>query len=185
MAQLKTDLSKFNNSWYKPGGSPFKRACWYLVNTCLFKSAFPFYGIKRSILRLFGAKIGKGLIIKPHVNIKYPWRLHIGNDVWIGEGVWIDNLANVTLKNNSCVSQGAMLLCGNHNYKKTSFDLVVKEIILEEGAWAGAKTLVGPGVKMGSHSLLTAGSTATTNLEAYWVYQGNPAQKIKTRDISL
>jgi putative colanic acid biosynthesis acetyltransferase WcaF len=130
---------------------------------------------------LFGAKVGIGLIIKPRVSIKYPWRLEIGNHVWIGEKVWIDNLANVTLKDNCCISQGAMLLCGNHNYRRSTFDLVVKEIVLEEGAWAGAQSIICPGVRLGSHSLLTVGSVATGNLEANWIYQGNPARKLKER----
>jgi putative colanic acid biosynthesis acetyltransferase WcaF len=181
MSQLKTKLSSFDNDWYKPGGTLFKRTLWYFINIWFFKSGLPFYGIKIFILRLFGAKVGKGVVIKPHVSIKYPWHLFIGDNVWIGENVWIDNLTTVILKDNSCVSQGALLLCGNHNYKKSTFDLMVLPITLEEGAWAGAKTVVCPGVKLGSHSLLTAGSTATTNLEAYWVYQGNPAQKVKQR----
>lgn len=185
MTQLKTDLSSFNNDWYKPGGTLIKRTLWYLTNYCFFRSPFPFYGPKRFLLRFFGAQVGKGLVIKPHVSIKYPWKLVIGNHVWIGEEVWIDNLAKVTLKDNSCVSQGALLLCGNHNYKKTTFDLLVGEITLEEGAWAGAKTVICPGVRLGSHSLLTVGSIATSNLEPNWIYQGNPAQKLKPREIKV
>jgi putative colanic acid biosynthesis acetyltransferase WcaF len=181
MSQLKTDLSKFNNDWYNAGGNFFSRACWYIVSSCFFKSAFPFYAPKRFLLRLFGAKVGKGVVIKPHVTIKYPWHLITGNYVWIGERVWIDNLATVTLKDNTCISQGALLLCGNHNYRKTTFDLIAREILIEEGAWVGAKATVCPGVKLGEHSLLTVGSVATLNLEPYWVYQGNPAQKLKER----
>lgn len=183
MNALKTDLSRFNNDWYKPGRNTFILSIWYLTNFLFFRSFFPNYGFKRFLLRLFGAKVGKGVIIKPHVSIKFPWKLVIGNHVWIGEGVWIDNLAKVTLKDHSCVSQGALLLCGNHNYKRSSFDLLVSEITLEEGAWAGAKTVVCPGVRMGSHSLLTVGSIATANLEPYWIYQGNPAIKLKERVI--
>ncbi|MDX2171831.1 MAG: WcaF family extracellular polysaccharide biosynthesis acetyltransferase [Bacteroidota bacterium] len=183
MSQLTTDLSAFNNDWYKPGGSSFKRIMWYIVSKIYFKSSFPFYGFKRFLLRLFGAKIGKGLIIKPHVSIKYPWKLVIGDHVWIGENVWIDNLAMVTIKSNACISQGAMLLCGNHNYKRVAFDLMVGSITLDEGAWAGAQTVICPGVRMGSHSLLTVGSVATASLEPYWIYQGNPAQKLKQRVI--
>ena len=181
MTASKTDLSSFKNEWYKPGRPAIIIAMWYIVNRIFFKSFFPHYATKRFLLRLFGAKVGVGVVIKPHVSIKYPWHLHIGNHVWIGEEVWIDNLTKVTLKNHACVSQGAMLLCGNHNYKKSTFDLIVGEITLEEGAWAGAKTVVCPGVKMGSHSLLTVGSVATSNLEADWIYQGNPAQKVKQR----
>ena len=183
MTALKTDLSSFKNDWYKPGRSSLIIGIWYIVNRIFFKSFFPSYAVKRFLLRMFGAKVGKGVVIKPHVSIKYPWHLNIGNHVWIGEEVWIDNLAKVTLKDHSCVSQGAMLLCGNHNYKKTSFDLLVGEITLEEGAWAGAKTVVCPGVKLGSNSLLTVGSIATASLEANWIYQGNPAKKIKLREI--
>jgi putative colanic acid biosynthesis acetyltransferase WcaF len=181
MTPLKTDLSKFSNNWYKPGAGIVKRALWYWVNLVFFKSAFPFYGVKKALLKLFGAKVGTGFVIKPFVNIKYPWNLIIENNVWIGEEVWIDNLALVTLKSNSCVSQGALLLCGNHNYKKTTFDLIVGEIILEEGAWAGAKSIVCGGVTVGSHSVLTAGSTATQSIEEYFIYQGNPAVKVKPR----
>jgi putative colanic acid biosynthesis acetyltransferase WcaF len=184
MNKYKTDLSSYNNAWYQPGKSVFIRVLWYGTNMLFFKSFFPFYGIKRMMLRLFGAVVGNNVIIKPHVSIKYPWKLIIGNNVWIGEGVWIDNLAMVNLGNNSCLSQGAMLLCGNHNYKKRSFDLIVGDISIEEGAWVGARATVCPGVKLGSHSLLTVGSVATANLEAYWIYQGNPAQKLKMRNIS-
>ncbi len=183
MSSLTTDLSTFNNYWYKPGGTLFKRTMWYIISKFYFKSSFPFYGFKRFLLRLFGAKIGKGLIIKPHVSIKYPWKLVIGDHVWIGENVWIDNLAPVTIKSHACISQGAMLLCGNHNYKRTTFDLMVGSITIEEGAWAGAQTVICPGVRMGSHSLLTVGSVATNSLEEFWIYQGNPAQKLKKRVI--
>ncbi|MCW3076449.1 MAG: wcaF [Bacteroidetes bacterium] len=183
MNLVKSNLSTFDNSWYKPGGSKLKRALWYFISAYFFKSSFPFYGVKRFLLRAFGAKIGKDVTIKPHVSIKYPWKLEVGDHVWIGEQVWIDNLAKVTLKSNSCLSQGALLLCGNHNYKRSTFDLLVGEITLEEGAWAGAKTVVCPGVRLGSHSLLTVGSVATKSLEPYWIYQGNPAGKLKVREM--
>jgi putative colanic acid biosynthesis acetyltransferase WcaF len=183
MDRVKTDLASFNNAWYKAGRSGLTRTIWYCVNIIFFRSFFPFYAPKRSLLRLFGAEIGKGVIIKPHVSIKYPWKLVIGNYVWIGEKVWIDNLAQVTLGNNSCLSQGALILCGNHNYKRSSFDLVVGEITIDDGAWVGAKATVCPGVKMGNHSILTVGSVATSNLEEYWIYQGNPAQKLRMREI--
>ncbi len=132
---------------------------------------------------MFGAKVGHGVVIKPSVNIKYPWRLTIGNDVWIGEEVWIDNLDDVRIGDNVCISQGALLLCGNHNYKKSDFGLITGKIILEEGTWIGAKAVVCPGVKCNSHALLTVGSIATTDLEAYTIYQGNPAKPIRTRVI--
>lgn len=135
------------------------------------------------ILSAFGAKIGKGVMIKPYVNIKYPWRLIIGDHCWIGENVWIDNLVNVELGPNVCLSQGAMLLTGNHNYKKSTFDLIVGDIKLAQGVWIGAQAVVCPGVQCHEHSILTVGSVATGNMEAFGIYQGNPAKMVKKRII--
>lgn len=181
--KLKTDLSTFNNAWYNPGGSFVKRCLWYMINAFFINSNNPFIWIKVFWLKIFGAKIGKNVVIKPRVNIKYPWNLSIGDYVWIGEGVWIDNLTLVDIKNNACISQGALLLCGNHHYKKTTFDLIVGKITISEGAWVGAKAVVCPGVTIHSHSVLTVGSIATKNLEAYGIYQGNPAIRVKDRSI--
>jgi len=183
---MQTDLSKYNNSWYKPGKHVFNRFLWYYTSLVFFRSGlFPFSGLKVSILRFFSARVGKGVIIKPHVNIKYPWRLKIGDHCWIGENSWIDNLGNVTIGNNVCLSQGAMLLCGNHNFKKSTFDLIVEDIKLEDGVWIGAKALVGPGVTCHDHAVLAVNSAASSDLEAFGIYRGNPAVKIKERDIDL
>ena len=177
------DLSKYNNDEYQPGSS-IKRICWYIVNLVFFKSGcFPFYKLKVFLLRGFGANVGKGVIIKPCVNIKYAWNLSIGNYTWIGEGVWIDNLGKIMIGNSVCLSQGAMLLCGNHNYNSKQFDLMVKDIILEDGCWIGAKAIVCGGITCGSHAVLAVASVANNNLEPYGIYQGNPAVKIKTRQI--
>lgn len=185
MDALKTQLNKFTNNWYTSGASKPKMLLWYFVNLIFFTSRWlPVSAIKVALLRIFGAQVGRGVVIKPAVNIKYPWRLKIGNHVWIGEQVWIDNLENVEIGDHVCISQGAMLLCGNHNYKKSTFDLMVGKIILEEGTWIGAQTVVCPGVVCKSHAILTVGSVATSELKAYTIYQGNPAKAIKERVIS-
>lgn len=179
----KVDLSKFNNDWYKPGNI-YKRFVWYLKNLFILKTSIPYPNrLKVFTLKFFGAKVGKGVIIKPCVNIKYPWLLEIGNNTWIGENVWIDNLGKVKIGNNVCISQGALLLCGNHNYKKETFDLIVGDITLEDGVWVGAKALVAPGVTMKSHSILAAGSVLTSDTEEYGIYQGNPAVLVRKRVI--
>ena len=145
---------------------------------------FPFNFLKIFLLQLFGCTLGKGVVIKPNVNIKYPWKLKLGNHVWIGEMVWIDNLDNVTIGNHVCISQGAMLICGSHNYKKQSFDLITKEIILNDGVWVGAKSIILPGVVAESHAILSAGSVISKNLESFTAYKGNPAEKVGSRTIS-
>ncbi len=178
-----TDLSSFDNSDYRPG-SPPRKALWYLVSLLFFQNyLFPFSGLKQFWLTVFGAKVGKGLVIKPMVRIKYPWLLHIGEHVWIGEGVWIDNLAQVHIGSHVCISQEAMLLTGNHNYKRSTFDLMTGPITLENGVWIGARAMVGPGCHCHSHAVLTAGAFAHSDLEAYGIYSGVPATFVKKRII--
>ncbi|MDA9312915.1 WcaF family extracellular polysaccharide biosynthesis acetyltransferase [Vicingaceae bacterium] len=180
----KVDLSSFNNDCFQPGGSPVKRLLWYFMNAIIFNSAlFPLNALKVNLLRWFGARIGKGVVIKPKVSVKYPWKLSIGDYSWIGEGVWIDNLAPVTIEDNCCISQGAMLLTGNHDYAKASFDLMVGDIHLKSGAWVGAKTVVCPVVTLHENAILSVGSIASKDLKANGIYRGNPAVFIKERQI--
>jgi len=182
-----TDLSKYDNSAYQPGKNAFIRFLWYLTNVLFFINPLnPVSSLKVFLLRLFGAQIGKGVVIKPSVNIKYPWRLKIGDYSWIGENTWIDNLADVEIGKNCCLSQGAMLLCGNHNYKSSGFDLITEKIILEDGVWIGAKAVVSPGVHCKSHLVLSVNSVLTEkNTEAYMIYSGNPAKAIRERKINV
>lgn len=139
--------------------------------------------VKTLLLKLFGAQLGDGVVIKPSVNIKYPWLLTLGHDVWIGERVWIDNLVPVVIGDNVCISQGAFLLTGNHDYTKKSFDLITRGIRLEDGVWIGARSVVCPGVVCHSHSVLAVGSVATSDMEGYRIYRGNPATVVRERSI--
>lgn len=174
----------FNRTWRPEGYSWLKVRLWYFVNAIFFVPHWnPSMKLKVFLLNLFGAKTGKRCYVKPGVNIKYPWLLEIGDYAGLGENVWIDNLARVTIKDHVTISQGALLLTGNHNYKSTKFDLIVKEIILEDGVWIGAKAVVCPGVTCKSHSILTVGSVANKDLDPYTIYAGNPAQPVRKREI--
>jgi putative colanic acid biosynthesis acetyltransferase WcaF len=178
---MQTDLSKFDVGGYK-AGPKLKVVIWFIVNYYILDSAFPWpYGFKSLLLRMFGARIGKGLVIKTKVRIKNPWRLSIGNNCWIGESVWIDNLENVTIGDNVSISQGAMLLTGNHDYTISSFPYRLGRIVLEDGVWIGAQSVVCPGVICKSHSILTVASVAAKNLDAYCIYSGNPSTFIRHR----
>lgn len=175
---MKVDLKSYDNSWFNPGGSAFKRILWYFTNAIFFTNhLIPVSSVKVALLRLFGAEIGTGVVIKPSVNIKYPWNLKIGEYSWIGENVWIDNLAMVSIGANCCISQGAMLLCGNHNYKKSTFDLIVKPITISEGAWIGAKSVVCPGVTIGENTVLTVGSIVTKSVSPNLILSPNNSLK--------
>ncbi len=179
---MRSALRTFDNGTFDKEASTLKRALWLYFNALFFKSPyFPFMGFKKWLLILFGAKIGQRFVIKPSVHIKFPWKLEMGNDVWLGEHVWIDNLDYVSIGHDVCMSQDSMLLTGNHDYSIPSFDFRNAPIVLESGVWIGAKAIVCPGVTCKSHSILTVGSVATTDLEPYSIYQGNPAQMIRKR----
>ena len=180
----KTDLSKFDNFGYSHGRSLIIRGIWILVSRVFFQTSLPFSNaVKAMLLRIFGAKIGTKVVIKPGIQIKHPWNLAVSDSVWIGERVWIDNLAMVTIASNVCISQGAYLCTGNHDFKSRTFGLITKPIELEEGVWIGAFACLGPGVTAKSHSILTMGSVLTKDMEAYGIYQGNPAELKTTRNI--
>lgn len=118
------------------------------------------------------------------MTIKFPWKLTIGDNVWLGEQCWIDNLDNVTIGNNVCISQGALLLTGNHDYTVSSMPYRNASITLEDGVWVGAKVVVCPGVTMRENSIATVGSVITKNTEADGIYQGIPAKMIKKREVN-
>lgn len=178
------DFSAYDNSWYTPGASSLKRLLWFFVNALVIQSHVnPSSGVRVRLLRMFGAKIGAGVVIKPGVNIKYPWHLQIGDQVWIGENVWLDSLAPITIGSNVCISQDAYFCTGNHDWSDPHFALVVKPITVEDGVWIGARATILPGVTLASHCVASAGAVVSHNLEAYTIYAGNPAVAVKKRVI--
>ena len=175
------ELHKFNNSWYKPGGL-FKRASWYLFNRLFFDTSIPYpLFLKRFILRIFGAKIGKMVVVMPKVSIKYPWNITIGNFSWIGEGVWLQSLGNIDIQENVCISQGVKILTGNHNYKSRKFDLLISDVLICKGAWIGAFSILCPGIVVGENAVLTVSSVAKSSLDPNLIYAGSPAIIIRKR----
>ena len=175
-------LDNYTTGSYTPGAPYSQQILWYFIGSPLVESYWlPISSIKVSILRLFGATIGEGVRMKTGVKIKFPWRLTIGNHVWIGEDTWIDNLANVTIENHVCLSQGVYLCTGNHNWNHPNFQLIPAPIYIQEGSWIAAKSVIGPGVTIGKGAVLALGSVTGRSLEANIVYSGNPAEPIKKR----
>ena len=178
------NLRLFDGSDFNKGAGFLKQTLWYFINALFVRPSWnPFMGVKIGLLRLFGAKIGKRICLKPCVLIKSPWNLVIGDDCWIGEKVWIDNLDKVYIGSNVCISQGALVFSGNHDYTQVNFPYRNAPIVIEDGAWVGAKAVVAPGVTIRSHSILSLGAVCTKDTEPFGIYQGNPAVKIKTREI--
>jgi putative colanic acid biosynthesis acetyltransferase WcaF len=135
------------------------------------------------LLRLFGATIGRGVVIKPRVNIKYPWNLSIGDHTWIGEQVWLDSLVDIDIGSHVCISQGAYLLTGNHDYGDETFNLVTKPITVQDSVWIGAFVIVCPGVTVRRNGVLSVRSVVSADTEEGWIYKGSPAVKIRPRRI--
>ena len=140
---MKRDLSQFENSDFERGASRLKEALWWLVRSGLFLPSLPLPSVLRvRALRLFGAQMGEGVVIRSGVNITFPWRFECGDHVWIGERVQILSLAKVKLGSNVCVSQEAYLCTGSHEHREASFGLITKEICLQDGSWVGARALI-------------------------------------------
>jgi len=184
MSQLKT----VNNAAYKTsiqvGAGKLKQVCWYFANIFFFKNSLNVSsGLKVFLLKLFGAKIGEGVVIKPSVNIKFPWKLQIGDHSWIGEEVWIDNLSEVLIGANVTLSQGVLILTGSHDHTKQTFDFISRPVVLQDGTWIGARAMVYGGVTCHSHSILGMNAVAEASLNAYTIYKGNPAVPVLKRII--
>jgi putative colanic acid biosynthesis acetyltransferase WcaF len=177
-------LARYDNSWYRTGGSVPRRAAWLFLGLPILRCGWiTSSSLRVRLLRLFGAHIGEGVVIKPSVEVKYPWHLWVGDHCWIGEHVWIDNLVSVRVESNCCLSQGAYLCTGNHDWSDPHFGLKLAPIHLGEGAWAGAKCILLPGTILGRGAVAAAGSVVSGSIPDLEVYSGNPAAFATVRRI--
>jgi putative colanic acid biosynthesis acetyltransferase WcaF len=170
------DLSIYDNSDFDRGASRWKEAVWILVRFLFFQNAFPWPSpLRCALLRIFGAKIGRGVVIRANVNISFPWRLTIGDHVWIGEDVGLLTLAPVTIESNVCISQRAYLCTGSHDFRREDFKLQVAPITVREGVWIAAASFIAPGIEIGSGAIVSAGSVVFENVAPKTFVRGNPA----------
>ena len=177
-------LDSYTLGTYTPGAPLWKQIFWYFLEP-LFRSYWlPFSGFKVWILRRFGAQIGQQVRIKPGVRVKFPWRLSVGDYVWIGENTWLDNLAPIAIESHVCLSQDVYLCTGNHDWSDPDFKLIPAAICIEQGSWLAARAVVGPGVTVGRGAVLGLGSVTGRSLQPMTIYAGNPAQPVKQRVIS-
>ena len=138
---------------------------WYITSNLFFNTFIPGSNFRIFLLRLFGSKIGHNVVIKPFVKIKYPWKLQIGDYSWIGEEVWIDNIFNVYIGSNTCVSQGVYICSANHNFKKIDFELLECEVRIGNSCWISAKSVIGPNVNISDNSFVKFGEKLITQFQ--------------------
>lgn len=174
------DLSRFKNPEFSRGASVVKEVLWWGVRSLLFAPWFPVpSGWKCAVLRAFGAKVGRGVVIRSRVNITFPWRVEIGDHVWIGDEVLILSLAPVKIGRSVCLSQRSFLCTGSHDFRSEAFDLVVRPIEIGEGSWIAAGVFVGPGVVIGKNTLCAAGAVVVRDAGPNTTVVGNPARPLQ------
>jgi len=164
------------------GRSRLCESLWYLLKCAFFLSPLPWpMGLKRWLLRRFGARVGRGVVIKPRVNIHFPWKLEIGDHSWIGEEAFLLNFEPLRIGPHVCISQRAFLCGGNHDFRAEDFAYRNGPITVERGAWIGAMVFVGPGVTIGEYAVATAGSVVQSDLPANRICSGAPCRPLKPR----
>lgn len=174
------DLSRYDNSDFDRGAPSWKEMLWVLARGRFFQSFFPWPSSWRVlILRAFGARIGSGVVVRGNVNVSFPWRLTVGDHVWIGDDVGILSLAEVVIESHVCISQRAYLCTGSHDYRREDFKLVVRPITVRTGSWIAAAAFVAPGVEIGAGAVVAAGSIVTKDVPPNTLVRGNPASVVK------
>ncbi len=178
------DLSQFDNSSFRRGASSVKELSWRMVQQIIFHVDWvKAYGMKRKIMKSYGAQLDANVVFKPKATITFPWKLSVGKNTWIGEQAWLLNLEQITIGANVCISQRAFLCTGNHDWSKDSFDLIAKPIVIEDGVWVCADVFIGPGVTVGKNTIVTVGSVVTNNLPPDMICSGNPCVPVKNRKV--
>jgi putative colanic acid biosynthesis acetyltransferase WcaF len=176
------DLSRFDNSEFDRGASRMRELAWIAARSLLFEHGpVPLSSPRKRVLESFGARIGRSPTIRRGLRVTFPWKLDVGDHCWLGEDSWLLNLAPIKLGDHVVISQRAFLCTGNHDWSDPRFSLVARPITVESGAWIGAAAFVAPGVTIGSHAVVAAGSVVTSDLPPRMICGGNPCVPLKPR----
>ena len=179
------NLNKFKVPSNFRGANVLKVQCWWLVDFLFLKlSPQVMYAWRRFLLRLFGAKIGKNVIIRPSVTITYPWKVSIGDHSWIGDNVDLYSLGDIEVGANVVISQRSYLCAASHDYTKEDFPIWSKKITIEDECWLATDVYVAPGITIGKGSVVGARSSVFKDLPSGMVCVGSPAKPIKKRVMS-
>lgn len=164
------------------GGHVIKVQLWWAVQATLFKlSPQIAYRWRAALLRLFGAHIGKGVIIRPSVTITYPWKLTLGDYSWVGDDAVLYTLGPISVGANSVISQKSYLCTGSHDYASAHFNITAAPIVIGEKCWLATDVFVAPGVSIGDGTVVGARSSVFTSLQANMICRGSPAVAIRQR----
>jgi len=178
------DLKAYKTPKNFRGKSSLTVQIWWLIQSTLFAcSPQFFYGWRRFLLRIFGAKIGEGVIIRPSAKITYPWKVSIGDYSWIGDEVILYSLGEIEIGKNTVISQRSYICTGSHHYTKTNFPIYAKKTVIEDECWLATDVFVAPGLLIERGTVVGARSSVFKDLNSLSVYAGSPAKFIKKREI--
>ncbi len=164
------------------GKNAFTVQLWWIVQGVFFRNSPQFmYGFRRFLLRLFGAKIGKKVILRPTVRTTYPWKVKIGDYSWIGDDVVLYSLGEIEIGNNVVISQKSYICTGSHDYLKSTFDIYAKKIIIKDECWLATDVFIAPGVTIHKGTVIGARSSVYKNLPANKICLGSPAKVLRNR----
>lgn len=178
----KQDLASFTMPQGFRGASAFKVQLWWLVQSTVFRLSPQFlYSFRASILRFFGAKVGHGCIIRPSATFTYPWKISLGDRVWIGDDVVLYSLGDISVGNDTVISQRCYVCAGDHDYAERSFPIRARPISIGSECWLATDTFVAPGVRISDKCVVGARSGVFSDLSESTICVGTPAKAIKSR----
>lgn len=179
------DLSQYHEPNYNPGGSRAKMLLWWLVQAIVFPmSHHGAHGLRRQVLRLFGAKIGPEVRIRPTARFTYPWNVEIGEHSWVGDDVVFYSLAPIKIGRHCVISQKSYLCTASHDISDPQFGLTFDEVIIENGAWVSSDCFIGPSVKIGANAIIGARSSVFQTMPAAHICLGTPCKPVKPRPMT-
>jgi putative colanic acid biosynthesis acetyltransferase WcaF len=178
------DLAKFRMPPGFRGRSAIVVQLWWIVQALLFRTSPQFmYAWRNWLLRLFGADIGRDVLIRPTVRVVYPWKLTIADNSWVGDFVELYSLERIRVGRNAVISQHTYLCTGSHDYRSVAFDITAKPITIQDEAWLAAAVFVHPGVTIGRGAVVSARSVVVNDIEPLTVNAGSPAVAVGVRNI--
>ena len=182
MKTLYQDLSKFKVPEFFRNKSIWTIQLWWIVEAMLFHTSPQFlFGWRCFLLRFFGAKIGRNVKIRSSASITYPWNLSIGDHSWIGDDCTLYNLDKIVIGSNVALAHKVYLNTGGHDYKKITFDIFSKPIVIEDECWITNDVYIAPGVTIGKGAIIGARSTVLHDMPPGMICVGTPAKPNKKR----
>lgn len=178
------DLSSFDPSGLDRGRSKWVEILWWITRVLIVQSGVPWPSrVRRSLLVMFGARVGRGVYLRPGLRVHFPWKLTVGDNVWIGENTTILNLENVTIESNAALAHEVYIAAAGHDIRSPTFEYRNEPVIIRSGSWIATRAYIGPGVEIGTGAVVAACACVVADVEPHAIVGGVPARRLATRTI--